>query len=202
MLPRFLYPFLPYRSFLVPILVLSAIVVPCWLAFRLYRRRTAGHRVSFKRELLLLTFVLYLSGLAAVTLEPSRPSRLVAESMVRVELRPNPAALTCSTASLPSGSTARSFCVRNARGNFLLFVPLGFLLPLVWWRLRFWRAVQIAIALSCTIELLQFLSMAWGSYRTADVNDVVLNVLGACFGWGLVSLLRLRDGTRPAASRA
>ena len=202
MLPRFLYPFLPYRSFLVPILVLSAIVVPCWLAFRLYRRRTAGLHPSFKRELLLLTVVLYLTGLAAVTLEPSRPSRLVAESMVRVELRPNLSALTCSTASLPGGSTARGFCVRNARGNFLLFVPLGILLPLVWRRLRFWRAVQIAIALSCTIELLQFLSMAWGSYRTADVNDVVLNVLGACFGWGLVSLLRLRAGTRPAVSRA
>jgi len=202
MLPRFLYPFLPYRSFLAPILVVSAIVVPCWLAFRLYRRRTAEHRVSFHREILLLIVVLYLSGLAAVTLEPSRPSRAVVESMVRVELRPNPAALTCSTASLPSGSTARSFCVRNARGNFLLFVPLGFLLPLVWRRLRFWRTVQIAIALSCAIELLQLLSMAWGSYRTADVNDVVLNVLGACSGWGLVSLLRLRGGTQPAVSRA
>ena len=79
MLPRFLYPFLPYRSFIVPILVLSAIVVPCWVAYRLYRRRTAGHRVSFHREILLLIVVLYLSGLAAVTLEPSRPSRAVAE---------------------------------------------------------------------------------------------------------------------------
>ena len=202
MLPRFLYPFLPYRSFLVPILVVIAIVVPCWLTFRLYRRRTAEHRVSFHREILLLIVVLYLSGLAAVTLEPSRPSRAVVESMVRVELRPSLASLTCSTASLPSGSTARSFCVRNAQGNFLLFVPLGILLPLVWRRLRFWRAVQVAIALSCTIELLQLLSMAWGSYRTADVNDFVLNVLGACFGWGLVSLLRLRDSTRPAVSRA
>jgi len=202
MFRHLLYPFLPYRSFAVPILVLSAIVVPCWLVFRLYRRRTSGQRLSFQREILLLTFVLYLSGLAAVTLEPNRPSRMVAETMVRFELRPSLASLTCSSASLPSGSTAQGFCRRNARGNFVLFIPLGLLLPLVWRRLRFWTGIQIAIALSCGIELLQFLSMAWGSYRTADVNDVVLNVLGAGLGLGLWSLLRIREVIRPAVRRA
>jgi glycopeptide antibiotics resistance protein len=84
----------------------------------------------------------------------------------------------------------------------MLFFPLGILLPLVWKRLRFWRAIQIAIALSCSIELLQYLSSAWGSYRSADVNDVILNVLGASLGLALVSLLRLRPGTRPAVARA
>ena len=41
-----------------------------------------------------------------------------------------------------------------------------------------------------------------GSYRAADINDVILNVLGACLGLALVSLLRLRQGTRPAVARA
>jgi glycopeptide antibiotics resistance protein len=202
MFRHLLYPFLPYRSFAVPILVLSAITVPCWLVFRLYRLRTPGHRLSIRREILLLTVVLYLSGLAAVTLVPSHPSRMVAEATVGMQLRPNLASLTCSSALLPSGSTARAFCVRNARGNVLLFIPLGILLPLVWRRLRFWRGMQIAIALSCSIELLQYLSRAWGSYRTADVNDVVLNVLGASLGLALVSLLRLRGGTCCAVLRA
>ena len=202
MFRHLLYPFLPYRSFAVPILVLSAFAVPCWLVFRLYRLRTPGHRLSIRREILLLTVVLYLSGLAAVTLVSSHPSRMVAEATVGMQLHPNLASLTCSSALLPSGSTARAFCVRNARGNVLLFIPLGILLPLVWRRLRFWSGIQIAIALSCSIELLQYLSRAWGSYRTADVNDVVLNVLGASLGLALVSLLRLRRGTRPAVLRA
>src|SRR5215208_5862289 len=157
MFPRFLYPFLPYRSFVVPILVVTSIAVPCWLVFRLYRRRTTGHRVSFLREILLLTVVLYLSGLAAVTLTPSHPSRAVAEAMARIELQPDLASLTCSSAILPSGSPARGFCVRNARGHVLLFIPLGFLLPLVWRRLRFWKGIQIAIAVSLSIELVQYL---------------------------------------------
>ncbi len=76
MIPRFLYPFLAYRSLLFPFLALSAITVPCWLIFRLYRRRTSAHRPSFSREFLLLTFVVYLSGLAAVTLIPNNATSM------------------------------------------------------------------------------------------------------------------------------
>jgi len=84
----------------------------------------------------------------------------------------------------------------------VLFLPLGMLLPLVWTRLRFRRGVQIAIAVSLSVELLQLLSRAWGSYRTADVNDVILNVAGASLGLALASLLRLRQSTRSAMARA
>ena len=202
MLRHLIYPLLPYRSFVFPILVLSSIVVPCWLVFRLYRHRTSGHPMSFRREILLLMFVVYLSALAAVTLTPNRSSRLLAEGTGGIELHPNLASLTCSSAILPTGSTARAFCVHNARGNVMLFFPLGIFIPLVWRRLRFWSVIGIAIALSCSIEILQYVSSAWGSYRAADVNDVILNVLGACLGLALVSLLRLRPGTRPAVARA
>jgi glycopeptide antibiotics resistance protein len=201
MIPKFLFPILPYRSIAFPFLVVSAIAVPCWLVFRLYRLRTPGHRVSFHREILLLTVVVYLSGLVAATLIPNHGSRLVAETAAGIDLHPSLASLTCSSATLPRGSTAQAFCVRNARGNFVLFFPLGLLLPLVWRRLRFWRGMQIAIAVSCSIELVQYLSRAW-AHRTADVNDIILNVLGASLGLALVFLLRLRRGTPPAVLRA
>lgn len=202
MFRHLLYPILPYRSFIYPILVLSAIVAPCWLAYRLYLHRIAKRPTSLPREILLLIFVFYLAALAAVTLTPNRSSRLLAAGTGGIEIRPNLTSLTCSTANLRSGSTAHSFCVRNARGNFLLFVPLGILLPLIWVRLRFARGMLIAIALSLSIELLQYFSSAWGSYRAADVNDFILNVLGACLGLALMALLRLGQSTRRAALRA
>ena len=188
MIPKFLYPFLAYRSLLLPFLVVSAITVPCWLVFRLYRLRTSGQLLSFRREILLLTFVVYLSGLAAVTLISNNASSVRPETTAGI----NPlsvASLTCSSASLPKGSTARAFCVRNARGNFMLFFPLGVLIPLVWTRLRFWKSVLIVIAVSSSIELVQYLSRTWIN-RSADANDVVLNVLGAVLGLLLVSSLR------------
>jgi glycopeptide antibiotics resistance protein len=201
MIPKFLFPLLPYRSFAFPFLVLSAITVPCWLVFRLYRLRTPGHRLSFHREILLLTFVVYLSGLASATLLPNHNSRLAAEAAMGIDLHPNLASLTCSSATLPRGSTAQAFCLHNARGNVVLFFPLGILIPLVWRSLRFWSGIQIAIALSSSIELVQYVSRAWIN-RSADVNDVILNVLGASLGLALVFLLRLRRGARPAVLRA
>jgi glycopeptide antibiotics resistance protein len=201
MFQQLLHLFFSYRSLVAPILIVGSIVVPCWLLLRVYRLRTAGRRPSFRRELLLLGFVAYLSALAAVTLMPNQSSRVVAEGAGGIELRPDLAALTCSPAVLPSGAD-RGFCVRNARGNVMLFFPLGILLPLVWRRLRFWRAIQVAIGISFGIELVQYLSSAWGSYRAADLNDVILNGLGASLGLGLVFLLRLLRGTHPDLPRA
>jgi glycopeptide antibiotics resistance protein len=189
MFPQLLYPLLAYRSMAGPFLIVSAVVVPCWLAVRLYRRRTAGRGPTLRREVLLLVFVVYLSGLAAATLTPNHSSRVMAEGAGGVELRPSLASLTCSAALLPS-DVDRGFCVRNAMGNVALFLPLGILTPLVWRRLGFWKGLQIAIAVSFGIELVQYLSSAWGSYRAADVNDVVLNVLGACGGLALGLLPR------------
>ncbi len=196
MLRELYYQFLPYRSMFAPFLVASAIAVPCWLIFRLYRHRTRGLPLAFPREVLLLIAVVYLAGLASATLTPNRSSRLLADGRGGIDLRPDLASLTCSSPELPRGSTARGFCVRNARGNAALFFPLGILIPLIWRRLRFWTGIQIAIALSFSIELLQYVSSALGSYRAVDVNDLILNVFGANLGLAVVFLLRWRQGSK------
>ena len=202
MLRELYYQFLPYRSFFFPFLITSAIAVSGWLVFRLYRRRTPKHRVSFARELLLLTVVVYLAGLVTATLTPNRSDRLLAAGRGGIELRPNIEALTCASAILSRGSKTPDFCAYNAKGNLALFFPLGILIPLIWRRLSFLKGILIAIALACSIEVAQYLSSAWGSYRAADVNDVILNVFGACIGLALMSPLRLLRGSRPAVRPA
>lgn len=190
MIPRFLFPLLPYRNFFFPFLVASAIAVPCWLVFRLYLHGVRRHGLSFRREILLVTFVVYLCGVAVAALLPNHNSREAAAAATGFDLRPSMASLTCQSPMLRKGSTAQAFCVHNARGNVMLFFPLGILIPLVWRRLRFWRVIQIAAALSVSIEIVQYLSKSW-SNRSTDINDVILNVVGASLGLILVSLLRL-----------
>jgi glycopeptide antibiotics resistance protein len=190
-----------YRQVGFPFFILSAIALPCWLIFRLYIRRALGKPLSARREMLLLTVVVYFLCVATLTLTPNRGSRARDAPARGIELQPNLASLTCSSAILPTAPNARMFCVQNAAGNVLLFFPLGILLPLVLTRLRFWRGMQIAIALSIGIELVQYFSSAWRSYRSADINDVILNVLGACLGMVIVHLLRLRKTARPAVPR-
>lgn len=198
MLRELYYMFLPYRSMVYPFLVAAAVAVPLWVVFRVIRLRSRRKPVSVVHEILLLVFVIYLAGLASATLTPNRSSSTLAAGRGGVDLRPSLASLTCSASSLPSGSS-QGFCVRNARGNAMLFFPLGLLLPLIWRRLRFRNGVLIAIGVSVSIELLQYLSSALGSYRAVDVNDSILNVLGASLGLALVFLLRWRPGGRRAA---
>ena len=198
MLRYLLYPFLAYRSVLYPTLLVSAVVVPCWLLLRLYRLRTSAQRSSLGREILLLSFVVYLCGVAAATLNPNDRARMRTPNMPGLELRPRLATLVCSSPKLPSGSSARFFCLYNAWGNVLLFFPLGIFLPLLWRRLRFRSVILIAVALSSTVEIVQYVSQAWGSYRLTDVNDVVLNTLGASLGLLVVSMLRLLVRSSPS----
>lgn len=198
MLRDLYHQLLVYRSIVFPFIVVSAIAVPCWLAFRIYRVRASGRRISIYREVLLLVVVLYLSGLAPATLAPNHNPRLRDEPMAGIELRPNLAVLTCSAGSLAAGTRDRHFCMYNAKGNVALFFPLGLLIPLVWPRLRFGKGLLIAAVLSVSIEIVQLFSRAWGSYRAADINDVLLNVIGAALGMALVFLLRSLRGTRPA----
>jgi glycopeptide antibiotics resistance protein len=204
MIPRILYPFLRYRGAVEqlgpPFLVLCAIALPCWWAYRRNRAR-AGRPLSSRREILLLTALVYLLGLATLTLAPAhasnaRAAQLRAQPAAGIELQPNMASLTCSPGNRASVSNNRAFCRDNAAGNILLFIPLGVLLPLVFRRLRFWQGMLIAIALSCSIELAQYFTRAWGSNRSADVNDVILNSVGALLGLAIVYLPRLRQGAR------
>jgi glycopeptide antibiotics resistance protein len=191
-----LFPFLPYRSFLQPILIACAIVVPCWAGVRMYHHRARRPPGSARREVLLLVWVLYLASLAAVTLTPNESARVRAAGTGGIELHATRASLTCTAATLPHGSRARAFCVRNAQGNVALFVPFGLLLPFVWPSVGFGRGLLLAVALSGGIELVQYGSSAWGSYRAADVNDLLLNVFGASLGMAFAAVWPGRRGPR------
>ena len=79
-----------------------------------------------------------------------------------------------------------------------LFLPLGFLLPpLAPWFDRWWRTVGAGFALSAVIELSQ---VAFPRIRRPDVNDVLMNTLGAAIGYGVYRLAaRARRGRRAAS---
>jgi glycopeptide antibiotics resistance protein len=65
-------------------------------------------------------------------------------------------------------------------GNVLLFAPLGFLLPLLLPAVRrWWQALAVGAGVSLAIELYQ---LTWPGVRKADVNDVLMNALGALLG--------------------
>lgn len=78
--------------------------------------------------------------------------------------------------------------LKNSILNIILFVPLGFVLPLLWKRFRKLQStVLFGFSFSLTIELLQMLT-----YRATDVNDLITNTLGAAWGFQLAKTLAKR----------
>ena len=83
----------------------------------------------------------------------------------------------------------------NSLLNVLLFVPLGFFLPVFWRRFRsFLRTALFGLGFSLSIELLQLFT-----FRATDINDLMTNTAGTILGWCLGRLiLKLFPSIRPS----
>ena len=76
--------------------------------------------------------------------------------------------------------------LRYIVGNFVIFVPFGIFLPLAFKKLATYKRVFIsAVVGSVLIEIAQFFSRYINNYRQADIDDVILNSLGALAGFFL-----------------
>uniref|UniRef100_UPI000288CFAD VanZ family protein n=1 Tax=Paenibacillus senegalensis TaxID=1465766 RepID=UPI000288CFAD len=79
------------------------------------------------------------------------------------------------------------FNVRNLGGNVLLFLPLGFLLPffIKLNNMRFRKQLLIFMFLGFSVSLIIELCQRYLVYRIFDIDDIILNTIGA--GVGFVS---------------
>ena len=76
--------------------------------------------------------------------------------------------------------------------NVVMFLPLGFLIPTIWEELGKLRYILAAgCGFSVLIEVSQILSL-----RGTDVDDVMMNTLGAVLGYGLYRLWDRLTGSR------
>jgi glycopeptide antibiotics resistance protein len=76
-------------------------------------------------------------------------------------------------------------------GNFVMLLPLGIYLPLIYKRLRkaynFFVVLLVCFLISVGIELLQLAT----SYRSTDIDDVILNTLGGGAGFLIYQLIKI-----------
>lgn len=88
------------------------------------------------------------------------------------------------SAILRSRSTV--YIWQNILGNILIFMPLGFLLPLLWKKWTMVRTVFAGAALSFAIEAIQLFTS-----RGTDIDDLILNTLGTLCGYCIYLVLRM-----------
>lgn len=74
----------------------------------------------------------------------------------------------------------------NRVGNLLLLVPMATLAPVIFKKFRNFKSTMIlCFSTSVTIEFLQYLSAFLGNRRSVDIDDVILNTLGAMIGFSI-----------------
>lgn len=86
-----------------------------------------------------------------------------------------------------AGENLLRHAIINLVGNVVMFVPLGWLLPAVWEKLRvFFKTFLLSALIICLVEAIQY-ATALGS---CDIDDLILNLVGAALGYGLWRLTR------------
>lgn len=136
---------------------------------------------SFLRETVLLLFWMFCGGLAMLTLTPRWFSWF---SILRYGAPGYPFFRTGIVNLVPLRTFAydQSYTIL---GNVIMFLPFGFCTALLWRRFRWWKALLTGLCVSGLIELWQYFIG-----RSSDIDDLMLNTLGALCGFWLALIVR------------
>lgn len=143
------------------------------------RLERLGLRSGPGREWLLALFVAFCGGMAVLTLTP--PSFDLTSALL---------GRWRGTFFSPGNKNLKLFTtLRYSRlvllGNFVMFLPFGFLPAVLWRGNRWYKALAVAVGVTVCIE-------CWQLHigRSFDVDDLLFNSFGAMLGWGLWLLLK------------
>lgn len=70
--------------------------------------------------------------------------------------------------------------------NIIFFMPFGFLLPTLW---KKYRRLMPVIAQGVILSFIIEVGQLFTKYRASDINDLIMNTLGAIIGWILFKVL-------------
>jgi VanZ family protein len=109
--------------------------------------------------------------------------------LAKLTLQPSAASVSLTHTNLRPGSSIRAYLdqpqfrdtVKQIGGNILLGVPFGVLLPAVWPRAR--GLVRVTIVTASVMMLVELVQGALVEGRAFDIDDVILNTLGAMLGY-------------------
>lgn len=190
-----------YTLEMLPCMCVSLIV---FLIIRPHQLQTLQEKgvISTKwRESILLLFVLFLTGLAALTLFPANFWPYTMEYLFSSETRTShfewerfyPVLAGQNEMNLqlqPFLEIKRAFkgpwVFFIMLGNIGIFMPIGFFSALLWRKPRWWRSVLIGFGCSFLIEFVQLFIG-----RCADIDDIILNTTGALLGYWFYRILNM-----------
>ncbi len=182
---------------------LFVFVTPLYLIISgsiIFSKKKKGEKIDSFREFVKLSFGLYIIALIGVILFPLRIG-FGGHAMTRNNMAINYIpfrSIAYDVGQIGTGSFSVGFQIKllimNVLGNFILLIPIGFLTPILWKKVNSLKSIVIVgFVVSLSIELLQLLENFFniGHFRVVDIDDLILNVLGAIFGYMTYKLAEL-----------
>jgi glycopeptide antibiotics resistance protein len=181
-------------QFLSSVLFLAVFAVPVWAIFRIaagIQKRRRLETFSLRNEIVFALFFLYVLFVLSLTVVPLPFSQARNPTAHDFNIVPIINTVKVFKASLgPRNSYMIPFLLENILGNVGLFFPLGIFLPIAFRHFRsLWRTVAGALLCSAAIEIIQYFEKFFGSYRSVDIDDVILNTIGAAVGFAFYKLV-------------
>ena len=173
----------------------AAVIFTCFFPYRRKALAAMGLQSGILRELSLSVFVMTIFGILAVTLKPSVVWQNTPGVWGNITLyidRPNYMTNVNLTpfymfriykASYGLGDLV--YIIINFIGNMAVFIPIGLFPALLFRKAKWYRSGLIGCGFSVFIEISQYFVM-----RQTDIDDVILNTLGALWGYWLYLLMK------------
>jgi glycopeptide antibiotics resistance protein len=176
---------LHFRFFhFIPIFILYLLVV-----YLLSKRR----KTSLLKELVNLSFFIYILLLFSITILPIPIDPRLIQNYIETNTEAQNIFIPFHDIYRTVTLNSFSVLLKQVIGNIVLFLPLGFYAPLVWFKIKSFKQVMVlGFLISLGIESLQMLiSLLIGmTYRSFVVDDIILNVLGVGLGFLIFTLIR------------
>ncbi len=167
----------------------SIIIVSCFILFFGYRF-IRGY-ISVLHFLYWIIFSVYTASLVVYTLFPFPYQKELIEIMIEDNLgmKNNFIPFKAFVDAMNYGSL--TIAIKQIGGNILLFMPLGFALPILFPVIKKGKVILIGLTVSLIIELIQGVASYFLGYiyRIVDVDDLIMNTLGTVIGLLVFNLL-------------
>jgi hypothetical protein len=163
-------------NYLDDMLFFIGIAFPLIVVWRLFRWKKRGFQLKeFLHELGILVFFSVLVGLFSQTIIPKIGEVPAYTTGVNLELF---RVVKETYNAIVYLGFWQPFYI-NFLGNIILFIPIGFLLPLLFSKMEFFIfPILTGLCISLFIEIIQL-----PQSRSSDVDDLWLNTLGAFLGY-------------------
>lgn len=171
----------------IPSYMIFILLIPIWsfVTIKRYKKMKENlEEIDIEREIWLNTLIIYSIFIFSVTILPMK----IRFKQIPPKVNMIPFIYFAKKTYyryLSSGIiSALVYWGNNIIGNFVLLLPLGYILPKLSVKFRNFRNIfSVIFITTLSIEGFQYISMYWGNRRTTDIDDIILNTVGGIIGY-------------------